>query len=250
MKRKEIQINISLINNDKNDENKQNIDNEYDEENEQEEYEEEDENFFNDKYEDILEEENIIVTNCAKSKKRKIKTKAIQEDNKILLIGKQLESYKIKEEKLYKNDIEKYLNEEKILYFQSELINSIEHYQLINQSFELINKNINKIRFKSLGYCSIFNNIKKPFISIDIKNLFIILKTEKGNIICVFLENKEKNKKGNDFYLFLNYNKIFYYKTSKKKDIKEFYSNLVDKEIKRKETNCFNNKDNREYFRT
>ena len=240
MKRKEIQINISLINNDKNDENKQNIDNEYDEENEQEEYEEEDENFFNDKYEDILEEENIIVTNCAKSKKRKIKTKAIQEDNKILLIGKQLESYKIKEEKLYKNDIEKYLKEEKILYFQSELINSIEHYQLINQSFELINKNINKIRFKSLGYCSIFNNIKKPFISIDIKNLFIILKTEKGNIICVFLENKEKNKKGNDFYLFLNYNKIFYYKTSKKKDIKEFYSNLVDKEIKRKEINCFN----------
>ena len=185
MKRKEIQINISLINNDKNDENKQNIDNEYDEENEQEEYEEEDENFFTDKYEDILEEENIIVTNCAKSKKRKIKTKAIQEDNKILLIGKQLESYKIKEEKLYKNDIEKYLKEEKILYFQSELINSIEHYQLINQSFELINKNINKIRFKSLGYCSIFNNIKKPFISIDIKNLFIILKTEKGNIICL-----------------------------------------------------------------
>ena len=248
MKNKEIKINILVLNNnkinkDKNEEDKQNIDNEYDEENEQEEeYEEEEEyeNFFNDKYEDILEEENIIVTNKVKSKKRKIKTTETQEDNKILLIGKNLESYKIKEEKLYKNDIEQYLNEEKILYFKSELINSIEHYQLINQSFELINKNINQIRFKSLGYCSIFNNNKKPFISFDIKNLFIILKTEKGNIICIFLENKEKNKKGNDFYLFLNYNKVFYYKNSKKKDINEFYSNLVDKEINRKETNCFN----------
>ena len=148
----------------------------------------------------------------------------------------------LKEEKLYKNDIEKYLNEEKILYFKSEIINSIEQYQLINQSFVLLKKNINQIRFKSIGYCSIINNTKKSSISIEIQNLFIILKTQKGNIICIYLENKEKYKKGNDFYLFLNCNKVFYYKNSKKKDDDEFFSKLVDKEVTRKKkiTNCFN----------
>ena len=240
IKRKDIKINI--LQNHNSIKETTNLENQiYEEEEEDDdeyEYDEENEDLFNDKYGDILEEENISVINCAKNKKRKIKKIKNEENNKILLVGKELETYKIKEEKLFKNDIENYLKDEKILFFKSQLINSINHYQLINQSFVLINKNIEKIKFKSLGYRSVYDD-KKSFISMNNKNLFIILKTEKGNLICVYLENSEKNKKGNDFYLILNYKKIFYYKNNKKKDDNEFFQELVDKEIKRKELNCF-----------
>ena len=149
-------------------------------------------------------------------KKRKIKDNNQKEnvnEYKILLIKEKLNKYKQIDENLFKKNIKPYLEKEKILYFDSNIINTVNYYYLIHQSLLLINNNvdINKIKFNKLS--KILSGDKKDKLNEykSIKNLFIIFSTENSQIFCIYLKNKNPKEKGNDFCLNLNNNEIYYH---------------------------------------
>ena len=178
-----------------------------------EEFNDENQELFYDKYDDLFEKENLIIKNNKKHNKNIINMNEEYNDNvnnEIILVEEKIPNYKIKEENQSKLNIENYLKKENILYFKSDIIEKINHYYLIHQSFLRIKPTIcsNNIHFrflsksKDIGYYDIKNK----------KNIFFILKTNKNNIICIFLKNDKYNEKGNDFLILLNENKVFYHR--------------------------------------
>ena len=125
-----------------------------------------------------------------------------------MLIGEKINPYKIIEENIFEKEIGKLLKERNILYFKSELIKKVNYFYLIQQSFELLNYNINKIKFNFL--CQIDHRMEDINEFKKAQNLFIILSTFDGNKICLFSENSS-NQKGNEFCLLLDFNEILYY---------------------------------------
>ena len=130
------------------------------------------------------------------------------EMKEIMLIGEKINPYKIIEENIFEKEIGKLLKERNILYFKSELIKKVNYFYLIQQSFELLNYNINKIKFNFL--CQIDHRMEDINEFKKAQNLFIILSTFDGNKICLFSENSS-NQKGNEFCLLLDFNEILYY---------------------------------------
>ena len=88
---------------------------------------------------------------------------------------------------------------------------------MIQKSFRLINSNIDfsKIHFNYANYITISKETNIKLID----NIFLIFTTLNSNIICLYLQNYEKNKKDNDFSLLINQNEIHYHK--KKNEIKK-----------------------------
>ena len=221
--------------------NKSNIKLNIEEDNEEEEISNEesdnidDENedeLFIDNYKDLLEDADPVIINDVPNKKRKIKDNNQKENEyKIILIKEKLNKYKKIEDNLFKKDIKSYLEKEKILYFDSNIINTVNNYYLIHQSLLLINNNIdiNKIKFNKLSKLISADNKDKLNIYKSTKNLFIIFITENSKIFCIYLKNDNPKEKGNDFCLDLNDNEIYYHI---KKDSKK---NKNKNEIKRKE---------------
>ena len=224
------------INNDIND--KEYEDEEEEEEYYEYEYEDEYDNLFYDKYDDILNDNNSVVTNITKkNKKHKKDNKKQEKENKINIIGERLNTHKSIKENIFKKDIETYIKNENILYFKSELINNINEYYLIQQSLLLVNNNFdkNKNKFVKIHYSlfdlKIINEYKKT------PNLLLILLTFTGIKICLYNKNSTNLQKGGDFCLFLNDNEIYYHekedKNKKKNEIFRETSNIdKDKNVK------------------
>ena len=229
-KKSDIENKIDIENEDKNDEY------ENEEEEEDEYYDDLDDNIYNDEYENIFENENPIVIRGAPSKKRKVK---IDEKN-ILLIKEKIAPYKVVEIKKY--DISSYLDKNNIIYFYSEIIDKVNQYYLIHQSLLFIYPNLNKngIYIKSLS--------EKGDSNIDImeykstENLLILFTTNEDKIICLFAKNKNPEKKGNDFCLFLNKGEIHYHisledKTIRNKKILSKEKRNIDRLVNRNRHN-------------
>ena len=242
-------IKVNIINKNKNENNNEIYTDENNEDDDEEiksdveNDEEEEENFDEEEYDDllidnyknILEEENLVVNNIQFKKKKGKKVQNKQNEEVILLIGEKMPSFVIQEEKnMFKKDIINYCKDNKILFFKSELIKSINHFYMIQQSFRLINSNIDfsKINFNLIDYMAISKDT-----NIKLKdNIFLIFTTLNSNIICLYLQNYEKNKE-NDFCLLINQNEIYYHKKKneieKKKNKKEILRKIYSNERKK-----------------
>ena len=182
----------------------------------------ENENIFYDEYEEY-DEDNIIVNKLKKHKKNKNKKKEnIKEEKDNFLSNKNEKKTQDEEFILIGKDIPKYeINlKEKIFSFQSEIVKSEEQLYLLQKSiqFYLPNIKLNAINFDLVAKLIKFPlNIKKLNENEDLllnKNILLIAETIDNNIICLcFNKSYLPNK---SFYLFLNDNKIFYYKKKRK----------------------------------
>ena len=221
-----IKSNINL-NNNQIEEEEYEIEEEDDEDND----DNENDDLFVDEYQDILEDEDPIVTKDVQIKKRKInKEKNIEENKEIILVKEKLIPYKKIQENLFKKDIESYLSKKNILYFDSNIIKTVNNFYLIQKSFYLVNKSINikKIKFNLLcrsetDKLSEYNNTK---------NLFVIFITEYSKKFCAYLKNENPEEKGDDFFLDLNNNEIYYH--IKEDDKKKKSKNKISREKKDK----------------
>ena len=175
----------------------------------------ENEDLFIDEYQDLLDDENPVVTQNAKRKKRKNKNdeqkKEDNENKEIILIKEKILPYKTVEENLFKKDIKSFLEKENILYFNSNIIKTVNNFYLIYQSLLLINNKINikTIKFNLLSRTD--NDTNKLNEYKNTKNLFIIFITENSKIFCIYLKNENLNEKGDDFFLDLNNGDIYYH---------------------------------------
>ena len=170
----------------------------------------ENDDLFVDKYQDILEDSDPVITKNVQIKKRKINKEQNKEENKkIILVKEKLIPYKKIEENLFKKDIESYLSKENIFYFDSNIIKTVNNFYLIQKSFSLVNKSIDikKIKFNLL--CR--SETDKLSEYKDTKNLFVIFITEYSKIFCAYLKNENHEDKGDDFFLDLNNNEIYYH---------------------------------------
>ena len=170
----------------------------------------ENDDLFVDKYQDILEDSDPVITKNVQIKKRKINKEQNKEENKeIILVKEKLIPYKKIEENLFKKDIESYLSKENIFYFDSNIIKTVNNFYLIQKSFSLVNKSIDikKIKFNLL--CR--SETDKLSEYKDTKNLFVIFITEYSKIFCAYLKNENHEEKGDDFFLDLNNNEIYYH---------------------------------------
>ena len=191
----------------------------------------ENDDLFVDKYQDILEDSDPVITKNVQIKKRKINKEQNKEENKeIILVKEKLLPYKKIEENLFKKDIESYLSKENIFYFDSNIIKTVNNFYLIQKSFSLVNKSIDikKIKFNLL--CR--SETDKLSEYKDTKNLFVIFITEYSKIFCAYLKNENHKEKGDDFFLDLNNNEIYYHI---KEDVKRKKSkNEISREKKDK----------------
>ena len=231
------------LSNKKENEEEENSNDYRDEEDEYDDYYDEDNDLFIDQYEDILKNENPVVNNPINIKKKKIKNEISikkeentekKETGKIILIREKIKPYKKIEENIFKKDIKSYLKKEKILYFNSKIIQTVNQFYLIQYSLLLIESNIdiNKIEFKQLlipkndfSY-EFYKQCKKT------KNLFIvfeIFEIDSTEIICIFSKNKIPNQKENNFCLFINKNEVHLHMKEKKKNKKYFKSDILER---------------------
>lgn len=185
----------------------------------------ENENIYYDEYEDILDKENIIVNKIKKHKKNNTKNKEKKEifkeqkDNS--LISQKDDSIKDEDYILIGKKIPNFKNnlKEKILTFESEIIKSEEQFLILQKSiqFHLLNMKLN-INFELVDKLEKFPlNIEDLKENEDLllnEDLLFIVETLDNKIICLGLNNS--NLPSESFYLFLNDNKIFYYRKKKK----------------------------------
>ena len=209
-----IKSNINLNNNQENSEEYEleEEENEDDEDNYND--DNDDNDLFVDEYQDILEDADPVVVNFVPKKKKKINKEPNKEENKekikkIILVKEKIIPYKKIDDNLFKKDIESYLLKENILYFDSNIIKTINNFYLIQKSLSLINNSIDikKIKFNLLCRTDInkLNEYKNT------KNLFVIFITEYSKIFCAYLKNWNPEEKGDDFFLDLNNNEICYH---------------------------------------
>ena len=188
----------------------------------------EDENIFYDEYEDILDEENIIVNKKTKHKnknKKNNKNKKEEKDN--LIINKDKQKMNDEHFILIGKDVSQLEknSKEKIYKFESEIIKSEEQFYILEKSIQNILPNIklNKINFDLIVKHNKFplniKTVKENEDSLLNKNLLFIVETINNDIICLFLNKSFLPK--NSFYLFLNDNKIFYYRNKLRNKIQK-----------------------------
>ena len=210
-----------------NEENEINYNNNEDDE-ENEEYEEDE--LFYDKYQDILEEENPLVTNVPIKKRKiiKVKQSKLEKEKSNYLVKAKLASFTGNKKNQYNKDIKSILKEENIIYFDNDNIKDVNDYYLIHQSLLLVNNklNIKKIKFNLLHKIGDYNEIFEYKFT---KNLFILI-TEKYDRYkyCIFLKNENSDIKGDDFLLDLKRNEIYYH--IKEGDIKKQNENEISRE--------------------
>ena len=209
-----------------NEENEINYNNNEDDE-ENEEYEEDE--LFYDKYQDILEEENPLVTNVPIKKRKiiKVKQSKLEKEKSIYLVKAKLASFTGNKKNQYNKDIKSILKEENILYFDNDYIKDVNDYYLIHQSLLLVNNklNIKKIKFNLLHKIGDYNEIFEYKFT---KNLFILIVTKYDDKYCLYLKNENSDLKGNDFLLDLKRNEIYYH--IKEGDIKKQNENQISRE--------------------
>jgi len=197
--------------------------NEDDEENE--EYEEDE--LFYDKYQDLLEEDNPLVTKVPikKGKIKEVEQSKLEKEKSNYLVNAKLESFKGNKNQ-YNKDIKSILKEENILYFDNDYIKDVNDYYLIHQSLLLVNNklNIKKIKFNLLHKIGDYNEIFEYKFT---KNLFILIVTKYDDKYCLYLKNENSDLKGNDFLLDLKRNEIYYH--IKEGDIKKQNENEISR---------------------
>ena len=136
---------------------------------EEDEYENDD--LYNDKSENLFENENRIVINEVKNRKGKNKKNLNEEKEKeILLIKERLKPFKKIKQNISDKELKTFLKNANIIYFDSKLIKTVNQFYLIHQSLLLIESkiDINKIKFKQLTFPKIdkINNNRE-----NLKNL-------------------------------------------------------------------------------
>ena len=226
---KNIKINIinkSINRYEKEKENEQDEFDDYEDMEEEDEYENED--LYNDKYENLFEDENPIVINEVKNRKGKNKKNLNEEEEEkeILLIKERLKPFKKIEKNIFDKDLKIYLKNANIIYFDSKIIKTVNQFYLIHQSLLLIKSkiDINKIKFKQLSFPKIdkINNNRENLIKFKkTKNLLIIFETDSTEINCIFSKNNNPEKKEEDFCLFINKNEVHYHAKEKNKSNKK-----------------------------
>ena len=217
--------------------------NSYDYEDEEDEYDnyDDEDDFFNDKYNDLLKNENPILIDGVPNKKRKINNINIvnEEDvEKFALIREKIDPYKKIEENIFKKDIRAYLKNENILYFNSKIIKTVNQFYLIQHSLSLIEHNIdiNKIIFKQLPIPKNYKDSQDIYKNYkNIQNLFIVFETDSTDIICIF--NKDPTEYGDNFCLFMNKNEVHFHIKEENKKLKNNQSEI--QEIKRNKRNNY-----------
>ena len=176
----------------------------------------ENEDLFYDEYEDLFEEDKIIVNNKNLIKKGKKKRK-IKKDQKIEKIDKN----NLLIEKYEKNQIEdnyiligktipafnqEILKNKNLYSFKSNILKTNEHFYLLKHSINLPNMKMNKINFDLSGKFNKFPlDITPMQDNEDLfynKFLLLIVETLDNNIICLFFNKSELPK--NCFYLFIS----------------------------------------------
>ena len=191
---------------------------------------------FYDEYDDFFEKEKIIVNNNKPRKKGKKKNekkeKNIKDENSLETIDKKKdeEDYMLIGKKIptFEKNI---LKEEKMNNFHSNIIKSEEQLNLIKKCINMYFPKINKLYFNLNSIVQDFpldiTQIKENLDLLLNKDLLFVVETFDNNIICLGLNKCTLPKKC--FYLFVNDNKIFYYKKKRgnenieEKDKNEFY---------------------------
>ena len=195
----------------------------------------ENEDLFYDEYEDLFDNEIIInkkinkkINNFKKNKKIKKKTNnnkiikslkrdKVREEEDYILIGITIPIYNI-------NNIKEKM---KLYDFNSDIIKSDEHIYLLKKSVNLHfpNIKIKRLNFKLADKFNEFPLNKNLMEENDDlllnKDILLIVETLKNEIICLCFNKAYLPK--NIFYLFINDNKLFYYRKKRKNEkIREY----------------------------
>jgi len=194
----------------------------------------ENEDLFYDEYEDLFEDDKIIVNNpkLIKKGKKKKKIKKEQKEEKVsknILLIEQFKKNQIEEHYMlvgktipaFNPEISK---NEKLYSFKSNILKTDEHFYLLKHSINLPNMKMNRVIFDLSGNFKKFPLDITPMQNNEdlLYNKFILLVVETldNNIICLFFNKSELPK--NCFYLFINEKKLFYYQ---KKNEEKIYKN-------------------------
>ena len=204
---------INTYNNDIN-EKEENEDNENNDS--YEDYENED--LFYDEYEDILDDNNIILNqkkNKQKKSKKKEKNKT-EEKNDLLIEKNPNEKDYILIGKKFPNYNNQNSLKEKIYRFQSNILKTDEQFYLLKKGIcmHFPNIKINKLNFDLSGKFNKFpldiSKIKENEELLLNKDLLLLVETLDNNIVALCFNKSYLPQK--TFYLFFNENKIYYYK--------------------------------------